>query len=188
MTTNAPISLHTDLGIEECQRRLTEAVDFPQRTLISFSGYRGSKPVLGRIEGQRLELRKRKYYRNDFAPVFFGIISRQARGTSIEGHFDSPRWIKIFWGFWSAFVFLLVTPIFFLIAREILLGRVPLVGSTYLGLLGPPFILFVGAFMPLFGRWIGRNEEKFLLEFLRRTLAATNELPFASGTSIQPEN
>src|SRR5712692_2905441 len=52
------ISLHTGLSIEECQRRLIEGVDFPRRTLASFSGYRGSKSVLGRIEGHGIELSK----------------------------------------------------------------------------------------------------------------------------------
>ena len=188
VATITSITLHTALGIEECQRRLTEGVDFPQRTIASLSGYRGNKPVLGRIEGHRLELRKRKYYHNDFAPVFFGSLSPQSRGTRIEGHFDSPRWVKIFWGIWCGFVLLLVMPIFIVTAREILRGGERLNNIAYVGLLVPAFMLLVGGFMPKFGRWIGRHEEVFLVEFLKNTLAASDDLPSATGPSIQPSN
>jgi len=182
------ISLHTGLSIEECQRRLIEGVDFPRRTLASFSGYRGSKPVLGRIEGHGIELSKRKYYHNASAPVFFGSLSPQPRGTRIEGHFDSPRWIRIFWRFWCASVFLIVLPVFFFVTRDILRGRMPLNESAWVGLLVPPFMLAIGGLMPKFGRWLGRNEEKFLLEFVKTTLAATGDIPSSAYAAVQPAN
>src|SRR5712692_1652178 len=117
------ISLHTGLSIEECQRHLTEAVDFPRRTLFSLSGYQGRKRVLGWVDNHEFELHKRKYYRNDFAPVFLGALSPESHGTRIEGYFDCPRWIKIFWRFWCASVFLIVVPVFFFVTRDILRGR-----------------------------------------------------------------
>ncbi len=182
------ISLHTGLSIEECQRHLTEAVDFPRRTLFSLSGYQGRKRVLGWVDNHEFELSKRKYYHNAFAPVFFGSLSPQPRGTRIEGHFDSPRWIRIFWGIWCAFVVVLVVPIFILMVRELLRGRMPLNESAWVGLLVPPFMLAIGGLMPKFGRWLGRNEEKFLLEFVKTTLAATGDIPSSAYAAVQPAN
>jgi hypothetical protein len=56
-------------------------------------GYRRSKPVIGWIDGYELYLHKRPnwYWRNDFGPQLYGNLLPEARGTLIEGYFDSLR-------------------------------------------------------------------------------------------------
>src|SRR5579863_8857441 len=103
MRTKLDVLLLTDLNPQECLRRLQEASDPGKRTLFSLSGYKGSKPVLAKIEGSEIKLWKRRYYRNDFAPYFFGTLSPAERSTRIEGHFDMDRWVRIFMTIWLGF-------------------------------------------------------------------------------------
>src|SRR5277367_3687845 len=99
--------LRTDLDENECLRRLTESIDPERWTIFSLSGYKSSKPVIGWIDGYQFYLHKRRYYRNDFAPLFHGNLQSLARGTLIEGYFDMPRWTRIFMRFWLGGVILL---------------------------------------------------------------------------------
>jgi hypothetical protein len=49
--------------------------------MFSWSGYKGDLPVLGTITGNSFRLQKRRYWRNDFAPYFYGQIAPEP-GTS----------------------------------------------------------------------------------------------------------
>src|SRR5580658_6096604 len=97
------IALRTDFAVEECLRRLQSETDPGERTLFAWSGYKGSKPVLAKFKENQFRLWKRRYYRNDFAPIFFGTVSSQGQGTRIEGYFDMNPWVKIFTAVWLGF-------------------------------------------------------------------------------------
>ena len=165
-------TLHTDFDAEECRRRLIESIDPERRTIFSLSGYRGSKPVIGWIEGYQFYLHKRRYWHNDFASQFYGNLLPQDRGTLIEGYFDVPRWTKIFMRIWLGGVLLLGSPIFVLSLLDLLPGRGYVEGNPRIGLLAPPCMVLFGVLLPKFGLWLGRHEEQFILEFLERTLVA----------------
>ena len=92
---------------EPCARTIAsiafeESTDPGQRTLFSLSGYKGSKPLLVKFEGNQFKLWKRRYYRNDFSPYFYGTLSPENQGTRIQGYFDIDRWMKIFMRIWLA--------------------------------------------------------------------------------------
>jgi len=176
-------TLHTDFDTEECRRRLTESIDPERQTIFSRSGYRGSKPVIGWIDGYQLDLHKRRYWHNDFAPQFYGNLLPQDRGTLIEGYFDVPPWTKMFMRFWLGGVLLLGGPIFLLSLLDLLQGSNYVEGGASIGLLVPPGMVLFGIFLPKFGLWFGRHEEEFILEFLQRTLVAVSVNPIQETTS-----
>jgi hypothetical protein len=160
------IILRSDLAPDECMRRIEASTEPGSRTIFSLSGYKGSKPLLVKFEGNQFALWKRRYYRNDFAPYFFGTLSPDNQGTRLEGHFDMNRWTKIFMRIWIAFALLFSVPVLFA-----MLSR-PIQGNAWVGILFPIGFILFGIFLPKFGRWLGRSEEKFMVEFLEATLAA----------------
>lgn len=165
-------SLHTDFDTETCRNRLTESIDPERRTIFSFSGYKGSKPVIGWIKGSKFSLHKRRYYRNDFAPQFYGNIQRNERGTVIEGYFDMPSWTKLFMRIWLGGAILLGIPIF-LSTLWNFQSTSHAQDGFLVGLLVPPTLVLFGALLPKFGLWLGRYEEQYILEFLQTTLMAS---------------
>jgi hypothetical protein len=166
MAETNTIFLRTDLSPEECLRRLGEATDVAQWGF-SLSGYRGSKPVLAKFDGNRFKLWKRIYYRNDFRPYFYGTLVPQDRSSRIQGYFDVDRWVKIFMWVWLGFVILSSIPVFIVSVSR------PIRGDAWVGVIVPIGLILFGIFLPKFGRWIGRGQETFLKEFLETTLAAT---------------
>jgi hypothetical protein len=175
------IALKTDLGVEECLGRLSDATDSPKLTLFSRSGYLGSKPVMAKIDGKKIKLWKRRYYRNSFAPFFFGTISPQAQGSLIEGHFGMDPFVKAFMVFWLGSV--LVACVSVLIAT---LSH-PFHARDLPAFIIPPGMIIFGIALPKIGSWMARSEDKYLREFLETTLAAQpSELAFAlSGRVIE---
>jgi len=164
------IVLRTDLSAEECLRRLGEATDPGKRSIFGLSGYKGSKPVLATFEGNQFKLWKRIYYRNDFRPYFYGTLVPQDRGCRIEGYFDVDRWMKSFLWFWLALVVLMSIPPAFIAAMF-----QPIRGNAWIDAIVPFGLILFGMLLPKFGRWIARDQEPFLKEFIEATLTATPE-------------
>jgi len=160
------IALRTDLGVEECLRRLREASDIREWTIFSFSGYKGSKPVLSKFNGNEFKLWKRRYYRNSFAPFFFGNLSREERGTRVEGRFGMDPYVKGFMIVWLSLAVVFSSPIFFSTLAH------PIHGDDWTGILIPAGLVCFGILLPKFGQLIGKREERYLREFLETTLAA----------------
>jgi hypothetical protein len=158
--------LHSDLAPDECSRRIEASTDPGNRTIFSLSGYKGSKPLLVKFNGNQFVLWKRRYYRNDFAPYFFGTLSPDNKGTRLEGQFDMNRWVKILMRIWIAFAVVFTLPIFFATLAQSARG------NAWAGVIVPIGLVIFGIFLPKFGRWIGRSEEKLMREFLQNTLAA----------------
>lgn len=167
------VFLQSTLSVEQFIVRLRETTDEQHRTLFSFSGYRGSKPILSRIDGHDFQLQKRRYYRNDFAPNFYGVIVPWGSGARIEGRFGPPRWAQIFLRIWVAFVIAVSVPVCVSSMLDAQRHR----GNAYIGLLISLVMILAGSLAPRFGDWLGRNEKKFILQFLENTLAARPEPP-----------
>jgi hypothetical protein len=79
--------LHTRIPIEECKARLLSSIALEH----SWSGFVGSKRILGELDGNCFRLRKWIYYRNSFAPFFYGRFVTSEDGTFIEGEFRIDR-------------------------------------------------------------------------------------------------
>jgi hypothetical protein len=181
------ITFHTDFDPEACIRRLDSSIDAWHRTPLSFSGFEGSKPVIGWINGYEFRLRKRRYYNNGFAPEFYGYLKANGRGTVVEGYFDMARVTKAFMRIWLAGVILIGAAVFFSTSRDLIRGASHASDGFLIGLLVPPAMVLFGVLFPKFGLWLGRNEEKYILEFLQTTLIASpSQMPhrtLAQGAS-----
>jgi hypothetical protein len=182
MASRNSIALRTELNADECLRRLQEGTDLGVRTIASFSGYKGKKPVLSRFDGHRFRLWKRRYYRNDFAPIIFGEVHPEGRGSRIEGRFGIQGFVRILHAAWLGFVGLLGLT---MVSSALSRGRTGDVGSA-ITILGGLF--FFGLLMPKAGRFIGRGEERNLREFLEETLAARTVDPGSLDSSPVIEN
>jgi hypothetical protein len=82
------IVLQSPMSPDAVADALRRSMDDKRRALFSLSGYKGDQPVLGEIVGNTFHLQKRRYWRNDFAPHFYGEIQSDPRGTRIVGRFD----------------------------------------------------------------------------------------------------
>jgi hypothetical protein len=165
-------TLRTDLDHEECSRRMISSIDTERRTLFSFSGYKGSAPVIGWSDGYQFRLHKRRYWRNDFAPQCYGNFVAQDKGTLIECYFDMPRWTVRFVKVWLAFAFLMGVPAFVITLIDLIKSGNYNDNSEYLGLIVPVGLILFGIYLPKLGLLMGGPEEEFILDFLQRILIA----------------
>jgi hypothetical protein len=166
-------TIETGFDPEACIRRLDDSIDPWHRTPLSFSGFEGSKPVIGWINGYEFRLRKRRYYNNGFAPEFYGNLKTNGRGTIVEGYFDMARVTKFFMRIWLGCAILMGIPIFVSTLRALIRGNSHAPEGFLIGLLVPSTMVLFGILFPKFGLWLGRNEEKYILEFLQTTLIAS---------------
>jgi hypothetical protein len=172
MGTKTTHSFLTDLPPEECHRRLVEAADPKEFSLFSLSGNVGKRPFISNLKGSSFELENRRYYRNDFAPVFFGQFAPEGQGTRIHGHFDSSYWSRLFMKCWLAFVALLSIPLMGPTLLQLIKNRAQISGDSWMSIVVPCGLLAWGIILPRLGRLLGRSQERRILEFMQATLAA----------------
>jgi hypothetical protein len=156
---------------------LRRSMDEENRTLFSLSGYKGDRDIFGEIVGNTFHLRKRRYWRNDFAPHFYGEIQSDPRGTRIVGRFDLADRVRLFMWFWLGGVVLIGGSIFVACLSDVMTGSHHIQGDAWVGLVVPPAMVLFGILLPRFGRLMGRSEERFILEQLQNVLNARIEDP-----------
>jgi hypothetical protein len=164
--------MHSDYPPEVCAIRLTDAMDIDERTLFSFSGYRGEKPILGRISGIQFRVHKRRYWRNDFAPVLYGRLIPEMRGTRIEAYWGMQNWTRTFMRIWIALAMLIGVPMFVAVLYQLITEPPAESKDSYVGLIVPPALILWGFILPKLGSALGFHERKYLVEFLQQSLIA----------------
>lgn len=162
------MTLHTRIPIEECEARLASSVD-AERLGFSWSGYAGSRPILGKLRDSSFRLQKRRYYRNSFAPFFFGRFVASDDGTLIEGEFRMHPFVRVFMIVW--FSLLGVPSVIMLIS--VFAGQADIQDGP-LALVLPAGMVAFGVALVKFGRWLGRSEETAIVAFLKSTLETTD--------------
>ncbi len=91
-----PLVLYSDFSPDECERRLSRSIDVERPTIFGFSGYRGKKPFLGELDGNRFRVLQRVYgNRNSLPTVFLGELQSHGTGTRVNGMFDLKQVSKI---------------------------------------------------------------------------------------------
>jgi hypothetical protein len=166
-TPPTPLVLSSDFNPEECARRLREAIDAERPTVFGFSGYRGSKPFLGNVEGKQFRVLQRIYSnRNSFPTVLTGEFEPQGTRTRVNGIFDLELTSKIAICLFAAVGLLILAPIIMISYRSqpVLLAAC---------VCGYGSLLF---FMPRIVRSSGRDEERSIADFIRATLQADDDL------------
>jgi hypothetical protein len=161
------IVLRSSLSAEECLKRLQDSTDPGSRTIFSLSGYSGSKSFLVKFKGNQFRLWKRRFYRNDFAPNFYGTVSSENQGTCITGQFDMERKLK--WIFPACFV---------LFSLEVIATNLPVSENAWTDIIVLLTVVTLGVVVPKFGRLANRGDEKVIEEFLETTLEAHPENQF----------
>jgi len=164
------IVLHSDFPPETCRARLAAEIDVDQWTLFSFSGYKGSRPVLGRIKGDEFRLHKRRYWHNSWGPVLFGKISAYGRGARVEAYWDTWKWPRVYMRIWLGFAIAIGAPAFLVFLREAILAKSLVRNDVWLGLVVPLALLSAGILLPRVGTALSSSERPYVIEFLRRTL------------------
>src|SRR5205823_3877450 len=101
------VMLHSALAPLALADMIRRSIDQERRTLFSFSGYKGSLPVIGTVSDRTFRLQKRRFGRNDFSPQFHGEFQAEPGGSRIEGYFDISSWVKVFMRLWLGGVVLL---------------------------------------------------------------------------------
>jgi hypothetical protein len=168
---------HSSLAPEVMAETLRRSIDEERPKFFSVSGFRGNRPVLGRLSQDSFRLRKRRYSRNDFAGQLYARFEPEPGGTKIESYFDMPHWAKYFLRIWLAGAVLIGTPISVLTMIDLTRRTHYMSGDLWVGLIVPPALILFGIALPTFGRLLGKGDERFIVEFVQSTLAARIEEP-----------
>ncbi len=161
-----PLALHSDFTPEECESRLRQSIDAERPTMFGFSGYRGSKPFLGAVDGKQFRVLQRIYSgRNTLPTVLTGEFQPQETGTRLTGTFDLEITSKIAISLFTCVgLFILIPIVSISHASHPVLSAIFVCGYGGLLLFGPRIF-----------RGIGLDQEKNIAGFLKETLAANDD-------------
>jgi len=173
MAKRLDIVLQSDYPPETCLAKLSGEMDVDQWTLFSFSGYRGRKPILGRIKGKEFRLHKRRYWHNRSAPVLFGRMTGDQRGTVVEAYWDIWRWARIFMRAWLGFAIVVGALVFFTSLRDVIEGKTKVHDDAWIGLIIPLTLVLGGFLLPRLGAALSAHEKRQLVELIERSLLAS---------------
>jgi len=163
-----PLALDSALSPEECVERIRDAIDRERRTFFGWSGYRGSKPFVGEVDGSYLRLIQRIYrMRNSFQPVLTAEFQPHCAGTRVNGTFDLELTSKIAICLLSACGVLVVGMI-------VLISYASHPVLSVISFSGYCTMLF---FLPKYFREVGTNQERSIADFLKVTLEANEVSP-----------
>jgi len=142
-------------SMEQACRRLAAMLD---------TSLFGPRPVIGRIRGTRLTARKRIGYRNSFQTYLSAELIDRGNETLCRCSFSMHPFVVAFLTVWFAIVALAggAVSIQSLIRHISDPSRLPVSG-----LLVPVGMILGGAALLAFGRWLARDEEAFLMDFVR---------------------
>jgi hypothetical protein len=166
------VVMHSALTPNAFGEALRRAIDPEHWTLFSLSGYEGTRPILGEVNTNTFRLQKRRISRNDFVGHFYGKIEPEPGGTRVEGYFAAPRWARYFMWLWVAFAVVSGVPIFVSTLRAVLAGGREISGDLWVGLVVPPFLIFVGTVLPRMTQRFGRGDRRMMIEFVQQVGAA----------------
>jgi hypothetical protein len=181
-SVKASLVLHSTLDPNAVADALRRSIDEERRTIFSLTGYYGSSPVLGVVTENTFRLRRRRYWRNDFAPCFYGQFYSETGGSRIEARFDLSPWTRNFMRLWLAGVTILGAPIFVTCLIDLTTGNHYISGDAVVGLIVPPAMILWGFVLPKIGRLFGLGDEQALSDFVQEILAARIEEPVHNTT------
>jgi hypothetical protein len=162
------VELVSPLPPEEAAARLREATDRG-----GLLGWFATRPVVGRVSGRSVRLRKRIGYRNSFQTFLTGALEPNDEGSVFRGTCGMHPLVTAFLVAWFTAVILLSGGMFVQALRGPVGGGQPFV------LLVTPLLGAFGAALIWFGRYLARGEEQFLVIFVAEVLGAS--CPHATG-------
>jgi len=147
-------------------------MDTESSGLFSLAGLFGSKPVVGRVTETSLRLRKRIGYRNSFQSFLAATLRPEAGGTVISGEVAMHPFVRVFMLIWFGGVILIGGTMFVATVGTMLFGSGSQYQNAWMGAVIPPILLAFGFGLVRFGRYLARDETRFLTGFLIQTLNA----------------
>jgi hypothetical protein len=147
----------------DCASRLREAID--GGVMVSLFGL-GSKPVIGSVSEASFMLRRRIRYRNSFQTFLTATMRPELGGTVISGACAMHPLVRIFNVVWLGGVALFGRTIFLASGWNVLSGKSGGSRETLLSMIIPLIMLTFGIGLVRFGRYLARNDPRFLVDFL----------------------
>jgi len=151
------VEFFTRLPVEDCQQRLSMALDRWRW----FANFRPDKPVIGKVSGRRFQMHKRIYYRNSFMPILHGELIPTSQGTFVRASFRFHILTTMFMVAWfGGTVFLLLRSV-----GPVLFGT-----ESWLALVIPVGFLTFGMLLVWIGSLLEKPSKAFVIAYLRRIL------------------
>lgn len=166
------IKLLAPYGQAECVSRLSAAIDTEHSVLSSYAALSGSKPVVGSVTESGMRLRKRIGYGNAFQSYLRATMRPEAGGTAIFGNISVHPLVRVAMIVWFGAIIYLAGPAFLHTVYSMLVGSAPEYENSGVLLVMFPVILACGFGLIAFGRYLARDETRFLTEFLIKELDA----------------
>lgn len=163
------ILLISPLQPDECAARIQAATD--REGLL---GWSGSRPVVGRVSNRFIRLSKRIGYRNSFQTFLVGRLEAGEDGTVFRGQAGMHPLV---------IAFMLICLIGFVLFGGVAIVAVAWGALAGVNLAGLMFFLLMALFVVgfiWFGRWLARDEERFLISFVAEVIDAQAR-PATSG-------
>ena len=163
------IQLFIPLTPAECASRLTAAMGAERAGFFPLARHFGSSPVIGRVTQSSLWIRKRISYRNPFQNYLLATMKAETGGTVISGKITTHPATRAFMFLWFGGVVLggglmLITSISSILASS---SRIQ---DEWRDIVMLAAMLAFGFGFVRFGRYLARDEARFLKEFLRQAL------------------
>jgi hypothetical protein len=167
------IVLHSALPLVEFEARLHSVVDRERGWNQGIFGlFFGDNPVTGKFTDDRFRLNRRRYFfHNSFARMFYARYAAEAGGVRIEGHFDVYPSMKWFMRVWLGFAIFFSVVAYSSLVKGLVLGTRSFGDLSGLDLIPLGFVLY-GVFFPRFCQWISSGSEQFILDYLEENLVA----------------
>jgi hypothetical protein len=137
--------------------RITEGADPAKFLSFSF----GKKLIRINLDRTHFKLEKKRNYRNSFAPIFDGQVTKTNDGSQVVGGFRMTRFASVFMTIWMSFAAIFAV-IFYV---QFFSGKTS--AGSRLWLIQPIGMLVFGAILPKFGWWLGRNELIYIDDYLK---------------------
>jgi hypothetical protein len=147
-------------------------MDTERSALFSLTSLFGSRAVIGRVTDTSLRLRKRIRYRNSFQSHLTATLRPEAGGTVISGEVAMHPFVRVFMFIWFGGVILIGGTMFVAAIGTIFFGSGSQHQNAWMGAVIPPVMLVFGFGLLRFGRYLARDETRFLTDFLIQTLKA----------------
>ena len=167
-STGHRLVLRTPLAPDECAARLQARTLSPWGLFVSGLMMRGQgdRPVYGSVSSRGFSLCLRIPYKNSFQTRAAGRFEADRSGSRVDVRFGMATSLKIFWavGIAGLLAFLVVAGTSFVAGKG-----VPSLTFVWVPIAACGFMFVVMKY----GRWLARDEERKLQEFLVRELEAS---------------
>jgi len=169
------VQLYSPHPPAECVARLRAVIN--SEHLFCLPNWFGTEPVSGRVTETSLRLSKRIWYRNSFQSFLFAKMRPEAGGTVISGKVGMHPFTSVFMCIWLGVAFIFGGIILVPSVRSLIAHPDNIQQETWVGCAVPLLMPTFGFCLVWCGRFLARNEDRFLTDFLSQTLDAKEHNP-----------